>query len=62
MDYDYHGHFGNLQEDCQSWWHQNCTRLSVMYQKIRCVSGVHGFWSYCNTSYIFLQGLISKGS
>lgn len=55
MDYDYHGHFGNLQEVWQSCWHQKCTGLSVMYQKNRCLSGVHGFWSYCHTSYIFLQ-------
>lgn len=33
MDYDYHGHFGNLQEVWQSCWHQKCTGLSVMYQK-----------------------------
>lgn len=55
MDYDYHGQFGNLQEDRQSCWHQNCTGLSVMYQRNHCVSGVHGFWSYHHTSYIFLQ-------
>lgn len=47
--------FGNLQEDQQSCMHQKCVRLSLMYQKKCCTSGVCGFWSYCYTSYVFLH-------